>query len=69
MEMIPVQSEAVSAIGYDGQNLHITYRGGGKTYIHPNVPRHVADGLMAAESKGKYIAKHIRLQHPGQAIR
>ncbi len=69
MEMIPVSSEAVSAIGYDGQNLHITYRGGGKTYVLLDVPRHVADGLMKAESKGQYIAKHIWTQHPGQAIR
>lgn len=65
MDMIPVDSEAVSAIGYDGQNLHITYRGGGKTYVHPNVPAHTANALMASDSKGKFIAQHIRKQHPG----
>ena len=31
MDMIPVDSEAVSAIGYDGANLHLTWRSTGKT--------------------------------------
>jgi hypothetical protein len=65
MDMIPVDSEAVSAIGYDGSSLHLTWRSNGKTSVHPGVPEWKHTELMQAASKGKYIAKHIRKQHPG----
>lgn len=66
--MIPVNSEAIIAVGYDGTNLHITYRGGGKTYIHPGVHKSTYESLLASDSKGKFIAKHIRVQHPGRPL-
>jgi KTSC domain len=63
MDMIPVTSDAVTHIGHDGQHLHVTYKGG-KTYIHPDVPQDKFTQLMQADSKGKFIAAHIRVQHP-----
>jgi hypothetical protein len=65
MNMTPVTSEAAEAIGHDGQNLHVTYRGG-RTYVHPGVPAALHKRLMDAPSKGKFIAQYIRDQYPGR---
>lgn len=64
IDLIPVESDAVSAIGYSNGTLTIQWNGG-KTYNYSGVPQAVYNGLMAAESKGKYIAQHIRKQYPG----
>ena len=64
MEMIPVSSEAVSAIGYDGGTLYLQWKSTGKVSEHPGVPVATYNGLMQAESKGKFIAQHIRKAHP-----
>jgi hypothetical protein len=66
MDMISVDSEAVSAIGYENGTLSIAWRNG-KTYTYQGVPVATYQGLMAAESKGKFIAAHIRKQHAGVA--
>lgn len=67
MEMIPVKSAAVTHVGHDGQDLHVTYRGG-RDYVHAGVPAHVFQGLLdthgAGESVGNYIAAKIRKQYP-----
>lgn len=64
--MVPVQSEAMTHVGHDGADLHVTYRGG-REYVHPGVPAELHEALMAAESKGKFLAEHIRRQYPGVA--
>ena len=69
MELTPVQSEAVAAIGYADGVLYIKWISSGKTYAHPGVSEHTHAKLMQAGSKGQFIAQHIRKQHPGQAIR
>lgn len=66
MDMIPVDSDAVVAIGYQNGTLAIEWKGG-KTYTYPGVPAATYQALMAAESKGKFIAQFIRKQHPGVA--
>jgi hypothetical protein len=66
MEMIPVDSQAITHIGHDGKDLHVTYRGGGE-YVHPGVSVAKFEQLKNAPSKGKFIAQNIRKQHPGRA--
>lgn len=66
MKMTAVKSEAMTHIGHDGKDLHVTYRGG-KTYVHPNVPAHKFESLMAAKSKGTFMRDNVRAQHPGVA--
>jgi hypothetical protein len=66
MEMTPVTSDAVTHIGHDGTDLHVTYKGE-RTYVHPGVSAELHEQLMEAPSKGKFIAQHIRVQHPGRA--
>lgn len=63
MDMIPVDSDAVLAIG---SQLPCTIQWeGGKTYTYPSVSAATLQGLMAAPSKGKFIAANIAKQHKG----
>jgi hypothetical protein len=59
MSMIPVNSSAIAAVGYDGSTLRIAFRHGG-IYDHPGVPYSVYVELMNASSIGSYYARHIR---------
>lgn len=60
MQMIPVVSEAINAVGYDPDTrlLKITFKNQ-KTYDYHGVPSHVFEGLMRAPSKGRYYRDHI----------
>ncbi len=57
--MIPVDSSAIRAIGYDGRTLTVEFHNG-RTYDHPNVPDNVFDEFLNAWSKGTYYNQHIR---------
>lgn len=61
MQMIPVSSSAISAVGYDlnTMQMHIRFKQG-KTYIFCRVPKNVFDGLLSASSKGRYYDDHIK---------
>lgn len=55
MEMIPVASSNLSAVGYDAANqiLYISFHSG-SLYAYYNVPQNIYVGLMDAPSKGKF---------------
>ncbi|HFD87443.1 MAG TPA: KTSC domain-containing protein [Gammaproteobacteria bacterium] len=59
--MIPVNSRAIRAVGYDPstQRLRITFEQG-DSYDFCGVPVHVYEGLMSASSKGTYYNDYIR---------
>ncbi|MFQ9516420.1 MAG: KTSC domain-containing protein [Eubacterium sp.] len=59
MNMIPVSSSNLSAVGYDGSTLRISFHSGG-VYDYYNVPASVYENLMNAPSKGKYHAYNIK---------
>ena len=61
IEMIPVNSRAIRAVGYDPstQRLRITFEQG-DSYDFCGVPVHVYEGLMSASSKGTYYNDYIR---------
>jgi len=59
MEMNPVNSSAIRAVGYDGYTLRVKVHSG-RVYDHPNVPAHVYHGLMQASSMGRYYSDNIR---------
>ena len=63
VNMIPVDSSNLSSVGYDdyNHNLYIQFRQG--EYVYYNVPRNVFQELMAAPSKGKYHAAHIKYSY------
>lgn len=61
MEMIPVRSTAISAVGYDAasRRMSIRFRNGG-TYTFCNVPENIFNGLLDARSIGRYYDDNIR---------
>lgn len=59
MQMIPVISSNLAAVGYEGGSLYITFHSG-HTYRYDDVPQHVYDGLMSAPSHGKYFHAYIK---------
>ena len=60
MRLKPVQSEMLIAAGYDRRSriLQVIFRTG-ETYRYKGVPSFEYDALMSAESKGKYMHRHI----------
>ncbi len=63
MNMIPVNSTNLSAVGYDGEILRIQFRSGG-LYEYYGVPSFTYTGLMNAASKGRYFVSFIKNKYP-----
>ena len=60
MQRTSVTSSTIKSIGFADRCMHIEFNNGQVyEYTGPKIQEHY-DGLMAAESKGKYFAKHIR---------
>lgn len=59
MTLIPVNSSAIRAIGYDGYTLTVVFHNSG-AYDHPGVPYSVYAAFMRASSKGRYYSLYIR---------
>jgi hypothetical protein len=57
-------SSAIHGAAYDPetQTLFLQFASGEKTYEYPNVPEHIFEGLLTADSKGRYYASYIRDQ-------
>jgi conserved domain protein len=63
MQMIPVVSSNLEAIGYDSdtQILRVMFKE--SVYDYFDVPQYEFDNLLNAESKGKYHAAHIKFSY------
>lgn len=59
MNLIPVNSSNLSAIGYDSGTLYVRFNSG-HLYTYSNVPEFVYKNLMGASSKGSYFAANIK---------
>jgi hypothetical protein len=59
MNMTPVSSSAIAAVGYDNGMLAVAFHNSG-TYYHPGVPYSVFLGLLSADSIGSYYNHYIR---------
>ncbi|HEU5070320.1 MAG TPA: KTSC domain-containing protein [Verrucomicrobiae bacterium] len=60
MNLIPVKSSSIQAVGYDGQNLAVLFHTSDTPYVHRHVPHAIYVGLMRAASKGGYYNRRIR---------
>ncbi len=61
MEMIPVRSSAILAIGYDPATLQMKIKFKQRhTYTYYRVPENVFTAFLNAPSKGAYYDHHIR---------
>lgn len=61
MEHLPLESSNLESAGYDDDTatLEVAFKNG-SVYQYFDVPRHVFDGLMAADSPGGYHHREIR---------
>ena len=57
-----VQSAALEQVSYDeaSHSLRATMRDGHRTFVYEEVPQDVYDGLIFADSLGRYFNSHIR---------
>ncbi|MDG5472078.1 KTSC domain-containing protein [Jeotgalibacillus sp. ET6] len=60
MEMRPVKSSLITAVGYDQFNeiLRIQFRTG--TFDYYRVPKYIFEHLMSSFSKSRYYASYIK---------
>jgi hypothetical protein len=65
MERTPVISTDIRAIGYDPDNqiLEVEFNSGG-VYQYSGVPPYEHEGIMNADSKGKYLHSNIKNRYP-----
>lgn len=59
MKRQAVTSSNIREIGYEGQTLEIEFLDG-SVYQYFDVPAHIYQELMAADSHGKYLAANIK---------
>ncbi len=61
MERENVSSSNIESIGYDSgsETLEIGFLNG-SIYQYFDVPQHIHDGIMGADSHGKYLAANIK---------
>ena len=65
-----VQSSALEQVSYDerAHTLCATFRETGRTYLYQDVPQELYDGLIFAESLGRYFNTHIQGRFPFREI-
>ena len=66
LEMKPLKSSNVVAVGYDGskKELHVQFKGA--TYIYSDVNQNLYFQLMQSQSKGKFLRNKIIGQYEGK---
>lgn len=69
MEMAPVRSSNLVAVGYDPQTATLRVEFGSGTYDYYNVPERVHRALMSTGSKGAYHAAHIKWRYRYERVR
>jgi len=64
MERVPVTSSNVRSIGYDSdsQTLEVEFNDG-SVYQYYGVPDNEHEGIMNADSKGKYLNSEIKKRY------
>jgi hypothetical protein len=65
VERTPVSSSDIASIGYDEDNqiLEVEFNSG-SVYQYSGVPSSEYDGIMNADSKGKYLHANIKNRYP-----
>lgn len=59
MNLTPVSSSNLSAVGYESGTLYVSFHNGGY-YSYNNVPEYVFHELLNAPSKGVYFSENIK---------
>ena len=68
-KLVPVESSMIQAVGYDSKTrlLEVVFNSG-QTYCYEAVPPEVHQGLMTAESKGRYMRAAIIGVYPDYVV-
>lgn len=69
MELIPVKSSNIKAVGYDKvlRILFVQFYSGG-TYEYPEVPKLVYENFVSSESCGKFFHKYIKTVYTARIL-
>lgn len=69
IEMKPVKSSNIQAIGYDAKDkvMHIAFTSG-KTYAYHGVTPEQHGEFLHADSIGSHFARHIRPRFSGKTV-
>ena len=68
IEMQPVTSSNIKAIGYEHESLRLRVEFlNGTVYLYRAVPQDTAEALLAAPSVGKYFNAFIKGQYSSEA--
>ena len=70
VKMVSVKSSAMTAVGYepDTRTLRIRFIQDAD-YDYSGVPPEVYQGMLSAESRGKYYHKHIKCKYRSKRVR
>ena len=65
IDMIYVDSSSIEAVDYDPKSmeLHVQFLKTG-LYVYRDVPQHIFDELLNADSKGSYFNRNIKPAYP-----
>jgi hypothetical protein len=66
-----LQSPAIEAVSYDEceHALRAKFRANGKVMVYENVPLHVYDSLIFADSVGDFFEENIEGAYPARELR
>lgn len=64
IEMFPVDSSNIQSIGYDtdSETLQVEFNGG-SLYQYFDVPEHIYENFLQADSQGVFLHTHIKGQY------
>lgn len=62
VNLVPVQSSCIQAVGYDEsiKEMYIQFKGGTVAYTYHRVPKDIYDEFLLSSSKGHYYHLFIR---------
>ncbi|MBU1122455.1 MAG: KTSC domain-containing protein [Candidatus Omnitrophica bacterium] len=69
IEMIPVSSSNIQAIGYDEDNeiVHVQFLNNTE-YIYKGVPRPIFEGLINSPSIGSFLHRNFKNVYPYERV-
>lgn len=67
MNMVPVSSSNLVAVGHDGFHLYVRFHNG-SLYRYIHVPKSVYTDLLRAPSKGVYLARNVKGKYPYERL-
>jgi hypothetical protein len=70
MDMQPVKSSAINAVGYDPEThtMHVEFRDGAKYEYGPGIMPADHEALVGAPSIGRHFQRHVARVHEARRV-